>query len=108
MNRKLALDINTFIEDIKGSISFEKLSSYYTSKDRNDLLKGIESVSYPQTIEFEFSDNLIVESHQIFSSDPLIFRYVFQGNFVYDDSTGELTSARFDKATGMVFDPEDG
>ena len=108
MDRKLALDINTFIEDSKSSISFEELSSHYISKDRNDLLKGIESISYPQTIEFEFSNNFIVESHQIFSSDPLIFRYVYQGEFIYDDSTGELVSARFDKATAMFFDPENG
>ena len=108
MARKLALDINTFVEDSKSSISFKKLSSYYLSKGRDDLLKDIEAVSYPQTIEFEFGDNFIVQSHQIFSSDPLVFRYVYQGYFVYDESTGVLTSARIDKATAMFFDLGDG
>ena len=108
VDRKLALDINTFVEDSKSSISFEKLSSYYLSKGRDDLLKDIEAVSYPQTIEFEFGDSFIVQSHRIFSSDPLVFRYVYQGVFVYDGSTGVLASATIDKATAMFFDPEDG
>ena len=70
--------------------------------------RALKLLAIPQTIKFEFSDNLIVESYQIFSSDPLIFRYVYQGEFIYDDSTGGLISARFDKATAMFFDPENG
>lgn len=107
MTRSLALDIKKFTEDVTISISYEELSSFYRTNGHTDRLKYIEEVSYPQSIEFEFGDNLIIATHQIHSSDPLIFRYLYKGNFTYDDSE-VLTNATFNEVSVAYYDPIDG
>ena len=107
MPRSLSLDIKKFEEDVTVSISYEELSSFYRSNGYTDRLKYIEEVSYPQSIEFEFSDNLIIGTHQIHSSDPLIFRYLYKGDFKYDDSE-TLTIAFFNEVSVAYYNPEDG
>lgn len=107
MTKKLSLDINSFAEDEISVIYYDQLSSFYIANGYADRLASIEEISYPQSIEFEFGDSLIIATHEIKSPDPLVFRYIYKGEFAYDD-LGVLSNASFNEVSVAYYNPEDG
>ena len=104
----LYTDFVHFKEDSITTISYDQLSNFYASKGLSDRAKSMESASFPQQIEWEFGENIIIETHSIKSTDPVVFRYVYTGDFSYDPNSGNLTNAKFNQAASLFFDPDDG
>ena len=95
-------DFKDFINKQTVSVSFQDMTDYYQLNSRS--FSG-EAVSYPQDIMWEFSANIIVSTHRIQGSDPLLFRNVYEGDFTYD-SAGYINTASFSSNSVIFYEPD--
>ena len=86
------------------AVSFQELTDYYQSI--GSPVSG-EAESYPQDIVWEFSKSIIISTHAIRGSDPLILRNVYAGDFTYD-SAGYINTASFTSASMIYYEPDGG
>ena len=103
--KKTLGDLATLNEDTTVRIEPDAFRAYYESTGRKSLPEETYQNAFPQDIEYEFSPNKIVSTHKISGSYPTTFRYLYVGNFGYDE-TGLLTSAQIEEIHN-VYIPSD-
>ena len=89
-----------FEEDVAIEITYSDYTKYLQDAGRTD---NVDPVCFPQNIEFEFSTNTIISNHHITSSEPIKFRYIYDGTFKYSEK-GFMTYASIDSVTIVYHD----
>ena len=102
-----ALFLSGLVEFTEDSVQIVTHDQYAGFRRENGRDPEVNPVNFPQSIEFEFSSNVLISSHSIGGSAPLDFRYIYYGDFRYD-SAGVMSSARMDSAIAVYRNPDTG
>ena len=96
MSKTLFLSgLANFEEDVVQEITFDRYAEYQRSIGKP---VDVDPINFPQKIEFEFASNALITNHYITSSEPLKFRYIYDGRFEYDEA-GSMKFASIDSVT---------
>ena len=93
-----------FTEDSVQVITYEQYSGFRRANGRDP---EVDPANFPQSIEFEFSSNILISNHSIGGEFPSDFRYIYYGDYQYNPS-GVMTSARIDSVIAVFRNPETG
>ena len=91
-----------FHEDSVEVITYEQYANYRRNNGKNVTA---DPINFPQSIEFEFSSNVLITSHTIGGSEPLEMRYIYFGEFRFDN-LGVMNKARLDSAISVFRQPD--